>query len=454
MATFVPFNRDQAFLLPPDLKDWLPDDDLAHLIVAACERVDLSAFKVNAQNGGRAQYHPRMMLALLVYCYANGTFSSRRIERATHRDVGVRFVAANTHPDHDTIAVFRRTNQAAFEAAFLQVLLMARESGLLAVGNVAIDGTKIDANASKIKSVRYDRAKALVAKLKADIAGLVAQAETADVEGSDPQALPAEIARREALLTKLDAACARLEAQAKAQADAEQPTYEEKKSAYEQKGRRGRKPEPPDDDPPPDRQTNLTDPDSALMRKSKHHEYRQTYNAQAVVCADGAQLILATNVARTPSDQPTFLATMAAIPVAIGKPACVLADAGFASGPAVVALQDQGVKALVAIAKTQPQRPYDFRPPPDPPEPDKPPRRISEPWRQEMKATLETLDAKALYKRRKHTVEPVFGIVKAAMGFLRFHLRGLDKVKTEWSLVALAYNCRRLVNLKAPYASV
>jgi transposase len=448
MATFVPFDRDQAFLLPPDLKDWLPEDDLAHFIVAAVERVDLSTFKVNAQNGGRAQYHPRMMLALLVYCYANGIFSSRRIERASYRDVGVRFVAANSHPDHDTIAVFRRSNQAAFEAAFLQVLLMARESGLLAVGNVAIDGTKIDANASKIKSVRYDRAKALIAKLKADIAALLAQAEAADADGSDPQALPAEIARREVLLAKLDAACQRLEAQAKAEADAERPAYDEKKSAYEQNGRRGRKAEPPDDAPPPERQTNLTDPDSALMRKSKHHEYRQSYNAQAVVCADGAQLILATNVARTPSDQPSFLATMAAIPEAIGKPACVLADAGFASGPAVAALQGQGIAPLVAIAKTQPHRPYDFRPPPDPPDPDKPPRRIHEPWRIEMKAKLETENAKALYKRRKHTVEPVFGIVKAAMGFLRFHLRGLDKVKTEWALVTLAYNCRRLVNLK------
>jgi transposase len=154
MATFIPFDPTQAFLLPPELKDWLAEDDLAHFIVAAVERVPLSAFKVNRQAGGKPQYHRQRMPALLVYSYATGIFSSRRIERATHRDIGVRFVAANTHPDHDTIAVFRQTDKAAFEAAFLEVLLLAREAGLLRVGTVSIDGTEIDANASKIRSAR------------------------------------------------------------------------------------------------------------------------------------------------------------------------------------------------------------------------------------------------------------------------------------------------------------
>lgn len=445
MANFVPFDRDQAFLLPPDLKDWLPGDDLAHFIIAAVERVPMGAFKVNDRNSGSAQYHPRMMLALLIYAYANGIFSSRRIERASHRDIGVRFVAANTHPDHDTIVTFRRENKAAIEAAFLQVLLLAKETGLLKVGNVSIDGTKIDANASRAKSLRYDRAKELREKLKADIAALMAQAADADAEGVDPQSLPAEIARREALMAKLDAACARLEAQAKAEAEAATPGYEEKRAQYEKNGRKGRKPEPPDDDPPPERQTNLTDPDSNLMRKSKAHEYRQAYNAQAVVCADGAQLILAANVATTPTDQSTFAETILSMEQTIGLPKTVLADAGFASGAAVKTLQDHTIEPLVAIAKTQPHRPYDFRPPPDP----KPERQITEPWRIEMKAKLETEDAKALYKRRKQTVEPVFGIVKSAMGFRNFLLRGLEKVKTEWTLVSLAYNCRRMVTLRA-----
>jgi transposase len=444
MTTYVPFDRDQPFLLPPDLKDWLPEDDLAHFIVAAVERVRLGEFRTNRQAGGRPQYHPRLMLALLIYSYANGIFSSRRIERASHRDIGVRFIAANTHPDHDTIATFRRTNKAAFEAGFLQVLLLAREAGLLRLGTVSIDGTKIDANASKIRSVRYDRAQALRAKLAADIAELTAKAEAADGEDLDPQALPAEIARREALKDKLDAACARLEADAKAEAEAARPQYEEKKAAHEARNGRGRPPKPPDQTPAPDRQSNLTDPDSQLMRKSKAHEYRQAYNAQAVVCAEGSQLILATNMATTPTDQPTFAATVLAMEKTVGLPRTVLADAGFASGAAVAELEARKIEPLVAIARTQPHRPYDFRPPPAP----KPERRIAEPWRLAMKAKLETDDGKARYKKRKQTVEPVFGIIKSAMGFTRFHLRGTQKVAAEWLLVALAYNCRRLHRLR------
>ena len=445
MGTFVPFSRDQSFLLPPDLRDWLPEDDLAHFIVAAVERVPLDAFRAKAAASGKAQYHPRLMLALLVYCYANGVFSSRRIERATHRDIGVRYVAANLHPDHDTIAAFRRANR----TAFLRVLLLAREAGLLRVGAVAIDGTKLDANASKIRSVRYDRAKALRAKLAADIAALTARAEAADAEdASDPQALPKEIARREALKAKLDAACARLEAEARAEAEAARPAYEAKKAAYDAKRgrRRGRPPKPPADDPPPERQSNLTDPDSALMRRSDAHEYRQAYNAQAVVCADdGSQLILATGVVATTADAPSFAATVLAMEGTVGLPRTVLADTGFANGKAVANLEARGIAPLVAIGRAQPHRPYDFRPPPTP----KRERRTAEPWRVAMQAKLQTDDAKALYAKRKQTVEPAFGIIKSAMGFVRFRLRGLRNATTEWTLVALAYNCRRLHRMQA-----
>jgi transposase len=446
MTQFIPFNREQAFLLPPDSKDWLPPDDVAHFVVAAVERVPLGAFAVRPIPGGKPQYHPRLLLALLIYAYANGIFSSRRIERATHRDIGVRYVAANLHPDHDTIAAFRRANRAAFEAAFLQVLLLARESGLLRLGTVAIDGTKLDANASKIRSVRYDRAKALRAKLAADIADLTAQAEAADAEAQpDPQALPAEIARRCALKAKLDAACARLEEQARAEAAAARAEYAAKQAAYDAKtGRRGRPPKPPENEPPPTRQSNLTDPDSALMRRSDAHEYRQAYNAQAVVCAEGSQLILATSVVATPADAPSFASTILGMERGIGLPKTVLADTGFASGKAVAALQARGIEPLVAIGRTQPQRPYDFRPPPEPSRA----RRITEPWRLAMSDTLKTEDAKAQYARRKQTIEPVFGIIKAAMGFTRFHLRGLVNVTAEWSLIALAYNCRRLHRLR------
>lgn len=185
MVTFVPCKRDQAFLLAPDMKDWLPDDDLAHFVVAAAERVWTGTFQVNDRNSGKPQHHPRMMLALLVYAYANGLFSSRRIERATHRDLGVRFVTANTHPDHDTIVAFRRRIRPAFEAAFLDILLLVRQAGLLRVGTVSLDGTKIDANAPKLRSVRYDQAKQLRAKLAADIARMEAEAR-AEAEAAHP----------------------------------------------------------------------------------------------------------------------------------------------------------------------------------------------------------------------------------------------------------------------------
>ena len=181
------------------------------------------------------------------------------------------------------------------------------------------------------------------------------------------------------------------------------------------------------------------------MRRSDAHEYRQAYNAQAVVCADGAQLILATGVTASSADAPSFAATILAMENTIGLPQVVLADTGFASGPAVADLQAREVEPLVAIGRTQPHRPYDFRPPPKP----KAARRITEPWRIAMKAKLETDDAKALYKKRKQTVEPVFGIIKSAMGFVRFRLRGLQNVATEWTLTALAYNCRRITRLHA-----
>ena len=442
-TTPPPFPTTSATAPRPDLKDWLPKDDLARFIVAAVERVPLDAFQAEAAAGGKAQYLSRLMLALLVYRYANGILSSRRIERATHRDIGVRFVAANLHPDHDTVAAFRRSNRAAFEAAFLQVLLLARGAGLLRVGTVAIDGTKLDASASKIRSVRYDRAKELHAKLAVDIAALTARAEAADAEDApDPQALPAEIARRKASKAKLDAACARLETEAQAEADAARPAYEARQAAFDAK--RGRPPKPPEDEPPPERQSNPADPDSALMRRSDAYECHRAYNAQAVVCADGPQLILATGIAAATADAPGFAATVLAMEGTVGLPRTVLADTGFASGKAVADLEARGIEPLAAIGRTQPHRPYDFRPPKP-----KRQRRTTEPRRIAMQAKLETDDAKALYAKRKQTVEPAFGIIKSAMGFVRFRLRGIRNAAAEWTLTALAHNCRRLHRMQA-----
>ena len=321
------------------------------------------------------------------------------------------------------------------------MLLLARELGLLKLGMASIDGTKIDANASKMRSLRYDRAKALSAQLERDIAELMARADE-----DDGQSLPKEIARRAALKVKLDAACARLEDDAKAQCEAERAGFEEKQRKHAARNGQGRPPKPPDDTPSPGIQSNPGDPDSALMRKSKRHEYRQAYNAQAVVDADGSQLVLVAGVSRSPSDAPTFEETIERLCDEVGQPDTVLADAGYAQEQAVARLETRRIEALVVVSRPEGGRVYDFRPP----KPDsKPPPEIRAELRKAMQAKLQTGEAKEKYKRRKCTVEPVFGIIKFVLGFTHFRLRGITNVTNEWLLVTLAYNCKRLVNLGA-----
>ena len=447
MSKFVEFDREQAFLLPPDLRDWIAPDDLAHFVIEAVERVEMGAFKVNVRGTGSAQYHPRMMLALLVYCYANGIFSSRRIERATRRDIGVRYVAANCHPDHDTIAKFRRENLSAVGAAFVRVLELGRELGLAKVGVVSVDGSKAGASANRRRSVRYDRAGELAAQLRSEVSALLTRAETADASSADAgDKLPAKIARREALRARLDDARRRLEARAKARAAAERAADEAKVAARGARSGRskGKRPKPPDETPKASEQSNLTDPDSRPMRKSKRHEYRQACNAQAVVDAEGSQPVVAARVSDCASDSNELAANIEAIPPALGRPETVLADSRCANGAEVAALAERGIDALVSISAEDRRRTHDFRPS----RPAKPARQPKAPWRREMAAKLDSKAGRALYRLRKQTVEPVFGIVKAVLGFTRFSLRGLDKVDGEWRLVALACNCKRLHNLR------
>ena len=443
MSKFVQADRDQPFLLPPDLRDWLPEDDLAHFVLEAVERVPLEHFKVNTRGTGSAQYHPHVMLALLIYCYANGIFSSRRIERATYRDIGVRFITANCHPDHDTICAFRRENLAAIAESFLQVLLMAKELKLLKVGKVSVDGTKMKANASKRRSLRYDRAQALREQLQGEIEDLLNQAERSDASGEeDAQQLPEALARREKLKAQLDAACDRLEHQAKARAAAEQAEYQRKVAARDKrKGRRkGMRIRPPKEEPEDSEQSNLTDADSHLMRKNKRSEYQQAYNAQAVVDAEGSQLVVSARVSQCASDSNEMVADIEAIDRRVGTPTQVLADNGYANGDAVATLSGRGIDVLVAVGSEDRRREHDFRPAMEP----KPEKVLKAPWLQEMKAKMALDESRAVYRLRKQTVEPVFGVIKHAMGFRQFLLRGEAKVAGEWQLLALAYNCKRL----------
>ena len=383
------------------------------------------------------------MLALLLYCYANGIFSSRRIERATYRDIGVRYVMANTHPDLDTICTFRWENLAAVHESFVQVLLLAKELKLLRVGRVSVDGTKMKANASKRRSIRYDRAVALREQLRGEVKDLLAKAERADRAGeADPQQLPEGLARRQRLESQLDAACERLERQAKAQAQAAQAEYERKVAARDtRQGRaKGRHSQPPDDTPAPTAQTNLTDADSGLMRKNKRSEYQQAYNAQAVVDADGSQLVLGTRVSQCASDRRELVADVEAVPGEVGTPDEVLADNGYATEAEVEELTDRGMEVLVAAGTEDRRRQHDFRPESK----DTQPKEPTTPWLVAMQEKLSQPAHRASYRVRKHTVEPVFGIMKHAMGFRHFQLRGHAKVTGEWQLLALAYNCKRL----------
>jgi hypothetical protein len=391
-----------------------------------------------------------MMLALLIYCYANGIFSSRRIERATYRDLAVRYLTGDTHPDHDTIAAFRRENFEAVAQAFLEVLQLARTMRVLRVGTVSVDGTHLRANASKDRNVRYDRAGELEQQLRDDIAQLLQQAEQTDrQDDAAGQSLPQELTRRETLRQKLQQAREQLERRARQRAEAERADYESKVHAREQRhGRqKAKSPQPPKDTPEAQDQINLTDADSRLMRKSKRSSYEQAYNAQAVVDADGSQLILGGQVSTCAADANELEPALADVPPAVGKVTTVLADTGYVNTAAWENVAAAGVDLYVAVSRDEnhSQRRYDFRPPSAS---DKPAKVIKDPRLLAMREKLRTEAGRRLYARRKQTVEPVFGIIKHVMGFRQFLLRGLAKVRGEWVLVRLAYNVKRLFNLK------
>jgi len=451
----VNIDRDTPFLMPPDMRDWMPEDDIVHFVIAVVEGAKLSTLHVNASGSGSEQYPPKMMLALLIYCYCMGTFSSRRIERATYRDVGVRFLTGGTHPDHDTICAFRRNNFELVAQTFLHVLKMAREMKVLKVGTVSVDGTHALASASKHKSVSYQRAGELEAKLREDIAGLMAEAEKADASKiDDGQRLPKAIARRENFLEKMVEAQRKIEEQDQARIAAEQAEYEKKMAQRRKREEEdggpgpGGVPQPPDTTTPPGAVVNLTDSDSRLMRKSRSSEYRQAYNAQAAVDVD-SMLIVAAGVTQCANDSNELEKMVHAIDEEVGRPTKVLADTGYVNAEAMERLEEEGYELYVSVsaADNQGSRAYDYRPKEMLEKlaaSQKPPK---DPRLQKMREKLETPEGRRIYNKRKCTSEPVFGIIKSAMGFRQCLLRGLEKVTGEWSLVALAYNFRRLWSL-------
>lgn len=442
-------------LLPPDLREWIPDNHLAHFVVEAVEGMDLRGFKVNERGTGSEQYPPRMMLSLLIYCYAAGIFSSRQIEVATFENVAVRFIAANTHPDHDTLCTFRRENQALLEESFVKVLELATELKLVKVGQltVSIDGTKVAANASKHAAVSYDRAGEQMAQLELEVKQLVSKAEAADsVPLADGLSVPEEIARRQDRHAKLAEARRVIEQRAKERAQAQKAEVEKKRAqrqAQRERGEKVRGPEPqePSEQPEGKDQYNFTDPQSRIMKAGggKDH-FEQAFNAQAAVEVE-SRLIVGQRVTDAPNDKKELLPTVQAVKTeVVGDVAAVLVDSGFYSEAAVKVVEANGsVTVFAAVERKSHHRTVeDLEKRSDPPPPG------SEAGMMEMmKWRVASTAGKALYKLRQQTVEPVFGIIKEAMGFRRFLLRGLEKVSLEWTLVCTAYNFKRLHRLAA-----
>ena len=449
MTTFRPVDRDTGFLLPPSVDEWLPERHLARFVVEVVGGLNLRAMIGSYRGGGEAAYHPHLLLGILVYGYATGVFSSRKLERATYDSVAFRFIAANQHPDHDTIAAFRRRFLPQIEALFVQVLLLAREMGVLQLGTVALDGTKIHANASRHSALSYQHAGQIEAQLRAEVAELLAKAEAADgADLPDGLSIPEELAHREQRLAEIARARAVIEARARERHAREQAEYDAKIAARAAKAAatgqkpRGRPPVPPVEGPGSADQVNLTDGESRIM-PMPGGGFEQCYNAQACVAA-GSLLVVAQNVVQAANDKQQIepmLDKLAALPPELGQVETLLADTGYFSVANVQACVAADIDPLLAMGRQPHHPPLAERFAPDPPPPEQPTPLEA------MAHRLRTQEGKKLYALRKHTPEPVFGIIKAALGFRQFLLRGLDKVRGEWNLVTMAYNLKRLFAL-------
>jgi len=449
MSNFRPIDRDTGFLLPPSVDEWLPDRHLARFVVEVIDGLDLRGMSGSYRGSGSASYHPALLLGLMVYGYATGVFSSRKLERATFDSVAFRFIVANEHPDHDTIAAFRRRFLKEIEGLFVQVLMLARETGVLKLGTVAIDGTKIRANASRHRALSYEHAGKIEAQLKQEVSELMAKAEAADqADIPDGMSIPHELALREARLAKIAQARATIAARAKARYEAEQAEHEAKLAARAAKqaatGRKpgGKSPAPPTKGPHPTDQVNLTDEDSRIMPVAGGG-FDQCYNAQAAVAAD-SMLVVATDVSQAPNDKQQLAPTLDKImdlPAALGTPATLLADNGYFSAANVKLCLDAGVAPLIAAGRQShhPTLAERFAAAPEVPDDPTPV--------EAMKHRLATPEGKKLYGLRKQIPEPVFGIIKSVLGFRHFSMRGLDKARGEWNLVTMAWNIKRMFAL-------
>jgi transposase len=430
------------------LGDCLPPDHLARFVVDTIAQLDLSAIYARYAPRGGQPYAPEILLALLFYGYATGVFSSRKLERATYETVPFRFIAGNLHPDHDTLATFRKTFLPDLKDLFVQVLLLAQVAGVLKLGNISLDGTKIHADASKSKAVSYQHLLALEAHLRAEVEELFVLSERAD-QGDLPDGLVLsdEIAIRQARLARLAEAKAVLEARAQERDALEQAAYEakvqERADKAGQTGRtpRGRAPTPPTPGPRDKDQYNFTDPESRIMKHRRTAGFEQDYNAQIAV-DQASLLIVGESLSNHPTDQHEVEPTLNAIPSAVGPPDAAALDNGYFSAANIAALEQRGIDPYIATGRDphHPSWQERFAALPDPPGDDASPT-------VKMAYKLKTAIGNAIYRLRKCTVEPVIGIIKEVMGFRQFSLRGEVTAAGEWCLVCLAFNLKRLHTL-------
>ena len=449
MSNFRPIDRDTAFLFPPSVDEWLPQRHLARYVVEVVEGLDVSEMVRSYRGSGSASYHPAMLLSLLIYGYATKVFSSRAIERATYDSVAFRFIAANEHPDHDTIASFRKRFLPQIERLFIEVLKLARTMGMLKLGTVALDGTKIHANASRHSALSYGHAKKLEKQLKREVQQLLKLAEQADAADiPDGMSIPEELERREARLAAIAEAKKQIEARVKEQQEAE---YQQKLAARaEQQKRTGRKPPgrppaPPSGAVEDKEQINLTDEDSRIMPVAGGG-FDQCYNAQAAV-ATGSLLIVANDLTQAANDKQQFKPMIdkfrALSQQQLGRVRHALADSGYLSEANVEHCAAAKIEPLIAMKRERHNAGWKERFADDP---KAPPDSASA--MQQMAHRLKTRRGKKLYALRKQTPEPVFGIIKSVMGFRQFLLRGLENAKGEWNLVTMSWNIRRMFALR------
>lgn len=452
-ARFVNVDRDSPMLLPPDLRDWVARDDLARFVLDAVEQCDLQVAHLNVRGSGDAQYPPGMMLALLIFCYAHGLFSSRRIEQATYHHVSVRYLCANLHPDHDTIAAFRRHNAELLTNCFVRVLELAQElKAFRQMGQISVDGTKLKARASLHANRTSTELAEQSATLQQEIEGLLAEAERADqTPAAGDNSLAAKLQDKQARRAALQVAAAAL--------DQRQRQHEQERAA----ARHARVSDTPLDPQEPSAPScppransaapeepakavakkaagtiNLVEPESRLMRDA-HGAYLQGYNAQIAVDTSGSQLIVGAQVIQDANDRRALPEVMRAIPEKLRKEVKHLVlDTGFDNAGLNAQIEaEYGVTILCPPQSPGPQKRGETY-------------RVSkalkrrQDYAEEMRKRLEQPENKERYRRRAATVEPVFGVLKNVLGFTRFRLFGLAKVQIEFTLVAIAYNLRRL----------